>query len=307
MPHLHPLPPKGTIGIMAPSSPVEEDKLQNGIRYFEKMGYKTITKSSCFARDHYLAGSAEQRASDLMELVHSPEVDAIFFARGGFGSAAMLPLLDYPSIRKSRKLMVGYSDITALQWGIYAKTGLPSLSAGMPATDFNTSPVHPQFEKSFWNFMETGKIDFHLNVPCNKQSGTIRGKALPGTLSVATKLSGSPYFPALDRTILIFEDVGEPRHKIEGYLWQARLSGWFDRCNAVILGDFSKPEKETFPDSPPLEEIFARVFHGFDLPVITGVPYGHIDHKIPFPVGVEISLSFGLTIQISSIDTLFDS
>lgn len=300
------LPPKGTIGIMAPSSPVEEESLQKGVLYLEKQGYSVHTTPGCYACDNYLAGSAESRASELMSLITDPVIDAVFFARGGFGSAAMLPLLDFDKIKSARKLMVGYSDITALQWGIYARTGIPSLSTGMPATDFNAEPVPEDFEKSFWTFIETGKIDYTLKVPSNRHNGTVHGIALPGTLSVATKLAGSLYFPDLVKTIPILEDVGESRHKIEGYLWQARLAGWFEKAHAVIFGDFAKPDKETFPDNPSLEKIFDRVFKGLDLPIVTGVPYGHIDQKIPFPLGVEISLSFGQSVRISSTDTIFN-
>ncbi len=303
---LRPLPEGGTIGIMAPSSPIEPKRLENGVAYFEKRGYRVIVKPSCHARDNYLAGSAEDRASELMQLVTDPDVDLIFFARGGFGSSAMLPLLDFEAIKSARKLMIGYSDITALEWGIYARTGIPSLSTGMPATDFYMDPIHPDFEKTFWSFMQTGKIDYDLPVPANRAAGEVRGIALPGTLSVAAKLSGSPYFPDLDNPIPILEDVGEPRHKTEGYLWQAKLAGWFQAANAVIFGSFSPPEEETFDDVPSMEKVLDRLLKDTDLPVVRDVPYGHIDHKVPFPLGVELTLSFGNTVKITSTQSIFD-
>ncbi len=303
---LRPLPANGTIGIMAPSSPIEPHRLEKGVAYFENRGYRVLVKPSCHGRDNYLAGSAEQRASELMDLVNDSSVDTIFFARGGFGSSAMLPLLDYNAIKSARKLMIGYSDITALEWGIYAKTGLPSLSTGMPATDFYMDPVHPVFEKSFWDFMQTGKINYRLSVQANRKSGEVRGIAFPGTLSVAAKLAGSPYYPKLNHGIPILEDVGEPRHKTEGYLWQAKLSGWFEEANAVIFGSFSPPETETFDDVPSMEKVLDRLLKDTDVPVVRDVPYGHIDHKIPFPLGVELSIAFGDKVIITSTDSIFD-
>jgi muramoyltetrapeptide carboxypeptidase len=303
---LRPLPEKGTIGITAPSSPIEPGRLEKGVAYFEKRGYRVIVKPSCQARDNYLAGSAEDRARDLMQLVVDPDVDLIFFARGGFGSSAMLPLLDYDAIRSARKLMIGYSDITALEWGIYAQTGVPSLSTGMPATDFYTDTVHPEFEKAFWDFMQTGVIDYNLSVPASRSSGEVRGVAMPGTLSVAAKQAGSPYFPDLSGTIPILEDVGEPRHKTEGYLWQAKLAGWFSVANAVVFGSFTPPDTETFDDVPSMEKVLDRLLMDTKLPIVRDVPYGHIDHKIPFPLGVELSISFGKTVRITSSDTIFD-
>lgn len=349
---LRPLPDKGTIGIMAPSSPINENKLEQGVRYLEKLGYRVTVSPGCYKQQHYLAGSPQSRAAYLMDLVHSTTVDAIFFARGGFGSAAMLPLLDFPAIKSSRKLMVGFSDITALQWGIYAQCGLPALSAGMPATDFCRIPVNPTFEKSFWDFIETGRISYNFEwVPDSPSDGLqqqvsaenqpgkpekhnfeknfspfqlrplypsgkldnrktwnqdITGVALPGTLSVATKLAGTPYEPSFNRVIPILEDVAESRHKIEAYFLQARMAGWFDQAAALLLGDFARPEKETFPENPSLEQLVSRVFGQICLPVLAGLPYGHIDAKIPFPVGQEISLSLGQSITITSTDSLFD-
>ena len=291
---------------MAPSSPIEPVRLEKGVAYFEKRGYRVIVKPSCHARDNYLAGSAKDRAKDLMQLVNDPDVDLIFFARGGFGSSAMLPLLDYEAIKSARKLMIGYSDITALEWGIFARTGIPSLSTGMPATDFYTDPVHPEFEKAFWDFMQTGKIDYELSVPSSRSSGEVRGVAMPGTLSVAAKQAGSPYFPDLTGSIPILEDVGEPRHKTEGYLWQAKLAGWLDAANAVIFGSFTPPDEETFDDVPSMEKVLDRLLKETDLPVLRDVPYGHIDHKIPFPLGVELSITFGKTVKITSTESIFD-
>lgn len=303
---LRPLPENGTIGIMAPSSPVNPQKMKRGVVYLENRGYHVITKPSCEARDNYLAGSAEDRARELMELVRDPSVDAIFFARGGFGSCAMLPHLDFDDIAEAGKIMVGYSDITALQWAIFAKTGMPSLSTGMPATDFSSDPVHPVFEQTFWNFFKTGKIDYNLDVPSNRNTGTVKGIALPGTLSVACKLAGSHFFPNLQNSIPVLEDVGEPRHKIEGYLWQAKLAGWFTFAKALIIGSFTPPEEETFDDIPSINKILDRLLMDTDLPVVKEVPYGHDDYKIPFPLGVEISVSFGDKTHIRSTETIFN-
>lgn len=291
---------------MAPSSPIVEEKLDRGVRYLEKLGYRTEVMPSCYAREHYLAGSAEKRAAELMELINRNDIDAIFFGRGGFGSAAMLPRLDFDAIRKARKLMVGYSDITALEWGIYAKTGLPSLSTGMPATDFCNEPVHPVFEEAFWKFIETGRIDYEINAEARSVIPEVRGICFPGTISVALGLAGTPYEPDLTGAIPVLEDVGESRHKVEGFVWHARLAGWFDKSNAVVFGDFDPPEKETFPDNPDLGTVFERAFEDIDTPYVTGIPYGHIDHKVPFPLGVEITLSADKTVKIASTQSLFD-
>ncbi|MDG5766085.1 LD-carboxypeptidase [Balneolales bacterium ANBcel1] len=346
---LRPLPDNGVIGIIAPSSPVDESRLERGVTYFEQLGYRTHVTASCYKREHYLAGDAQTRAAELMELIRNPSIDAVFFARGGFGSAAMLPLLDYDTIRASRKLLAGFSDITALQWGIYAQCGYPTVSAGMPATDFGKLSIDPFFEEQFWKFMKTGRVSCrvetavlqgyadgpgesadpaytagkgaqnpsqiieagekerydasHTNSPHIRK---ITGTLLPGTLSVASNLAGTPWFPSVKGSILLLEDVGESRHKIEGNLLQAKLGGWFDQCRAVLFGDFAPAEKETFPENPSIDQILKRTVGETGVPYASGMPYGHIDRKIPFPVGQEISLSLGRSVEISSTDSLFD-
>lgn len=289
---LHPLPDHGTIAVTAPASPPDEIKLDKGIRYIEKLGYRVRVGKTCFARDTYLAGSDELRANELMSFIEDPKVDAIFCARGGFGSMRLLTLLDYRVILEKRKLLVGFSDITALEWAIFSRTGLPSVSGGMVATDMANDTIDPTFEAGFWELLQTGRCRYPL-VFNHEQSQTISGILLPGTLSVAAKLCGSPYFPAPAGTIMMFEDIHEPRHKIEGYFQQLILCGILNQCNAVITGQYVPAEKEDYPDIPNLQTIFDRVFHDLQAPLITDFLYGHIPNKLAVPVGAVVSLYLG--------------
>jgi len=302
---LKPLPDRGTIGIFAPSSPVESDRLGRGIRYLESHGYRTKTTKSCYASLNYLAGTGEERAADLMQLVNDPQVDAIFCTRGGFGSIMMLPFLKYDEILKARKIILGFSDVTALQWAIYKKCGLPSISAGMVGTDLAKEELVPQFEENFWRLLHTGEIDLPLDYTAEKES-THHGICMPGTISVAAMLLGSDYFPDLKGAIPVLEDVNEQQHKVEAYLQQMKLGGHLANLSSVVLGRFTPAEAEEYPDLPSPDLVFERAFGSKNYPVIKNFDYGHVPGKISLPTGVPISVSLGKHSVMRTRKTIFE-
>ncbi|MCH8556756.1 MAG: LD-carboxypeptidase [Balneolia bacterium] len=302
---LKPLPAKGIIGIFAPSSPVDSVKLERGIRYLESLGYRTKTTKSCYASLNYIAGTGEERAHDLMSLVNDPQVDAIFSTRGGFGSIMMLPWLNYEEIGKARKIILGFSDVTALQWAIYRKSGLPTISAGMVGTDLAKTPLVPQFEEHFWKLLHSGEVDLPLDYQTD-QPREVHGISMPGTISVAAMLLGSGYFPDLNGTIPIFEDVNEQQHKVEAYLQQMKLGGHLNQLSGVVLGRFTPAEKEEYPDRPSRDLVFDRAFGRGNYPVVKGFDYGHVPEKISLPTGVPISLSLGDQSVMRTRKTIFE-
>lgn len=303
---LKPLPKNGTIAITAPATPVDQSRLNRGVQYFEKLGYRVEVGESCYKKIDYLAGSDALRANEFMDFIDNDSINAIVAARGGFGSMRMLKLLDFELISEKRKLFWGFSDITALQWAIYAQTGLPAISAGMIGTDFAHEEMDPDFEAAFWNLMDTGKLDIDID----HQQETVQeisGIAMPGTVSVAAKLLGSDFFPDTQDAIFLLEDVNEMRHKVEAYLQQFVICGLFDRCKAIVLGEYTPSPTEEYPEVPELQTVFDRVFRGTRVPVIQGLSYGHIRKKKALPLGVGLSLSLGPESTLKSNETIFDN
>jgi len=299
------LPKNGVIAVTSPSSPVIPDRLERGVRYLESMGYRVKIGRSNYASEGYFAGSVLDRAHELNSFFADPEVDAIFCGRGGFGSMYLLPYLDYNVIRQSNKLFVGFSDITALQWGIWKKTGMPSVSAGMVATDMANEPINPDFEQSFWEVIASGKCNITFSESYN-QPRMLTAPALPGTLAVAAKLIGTPWFPNIKDTVLILEDVDEPIHKIDGYLGQFRMAGYLEEAAGVVLGTFNRVEKEPYPIVPELEEVVSRLFDGIQRPLALNTRYGHIKDKISVPLGLPICVSLGTTSSMFNPTSLYD-
>lgn len=298
------LPKKGCIAVTSPSSPVVAEKLERGVCYLESLGYRVIVGKSCTQSDTYFAGSIRDRADELNHFFRDPKVDAIFCGRGGFGSMYLLPHLNYSTIAQSGKLFVGFSDITALQWGIWHRCSLPMISAGMVATDMSNVPVNPEFESHFWQLIEHGTCVYSIT-PYGEQQTDVEGYCLPGTLAVAAKLIGTPYFPSTQDMLLVLEDVEEPMHKMEGYIAQLVLAGLIDQAKGIILGHFTRLEKEPYDEVPTFEAMVERVFAGTKKPLAIHAGYGHTPTKWALPTGVRLRVKQGDTSTLYTPESLY--
>lgn len=309
--HPHPairpkrLPAHGTIAITSPATTPDPVKLEKGIDYLESLGYRIIVGKSCYSKEEYLAGDDTLRATELTDFFRDPSIDAIFCSRGGYGGMHLLPIIDYQVIRSNPKLLCGFSDITALQWAIYSVCGLPSVSGAMVATDFGDLPIDPGMESQFWELIETGHTTISFDTNMSEKIGEIHGPVIAGTLAVAAKQMGSAYFPPLDYHVVVFEDVDEPIHKIEGYLRQLVLAGKLEKVKAIIIGECTPPKVESFDEVPPLEKVLDRIFSPIGIPYTRGIRYGHIKNKISLPVGVPISVSLGPVTQLRTTGSLY--
>ena len=304
---LRPIPKNGTFAITAPSSPVDdEQQLNRGVRYLEKQGYRVEVGKSCTSEHYYVAGTDASRAYELMDFVEDPKIDAIICARGGYGSMRMLKLLDFELFREKQKPLIGFSDVTALQWAIYSQTGLPSISGPLLMRDLGAEQINPFFEEHFWNLIQDGKVACELDYQQEKQQ-EVKAVGLAGTIAVGSWILGTPFFPNTHQRILVLEDTEEPVHKIEAHLLQWSMGGLLDKAEAILLGEFTDITHSPFGENPPLEEVFNRVFEGIDRPVIRNFPYGHISPKVSLPIGVPYTLHLGEQSRLEIPNSIFES
>ena len=129
-----PLNPGDLIGIAAPAGPVDRERIKQGLAVIEQMGYRTVIGETVFSSIGYLAGSDQQRADNLNQWFSDLSISAIFCARGGYGSLRILPLLDYEAISRHPKVLIGFSDVTALLSAIYSRCGLVTYHGPMVST-----------------------------------------------------------------------------------------------------------------------------------------------------------------------------
>jgi muramoyltetrapeptide carboxypeptidase len=283
------------IGICAPSSPsASENKLNKGIRYLEQLGFRVDLGKNVYHQRGYLAGTDLQRASDINQFFADPKIKAIFTVRGGYGSHRILPLLDYNIIKHNPKILVGYSDITALHFALFSKIGLVTFSGPMVAVEM-ANGMTKNTEEQFWDCLMSVKPP-HSIKGCSTQSsilqrsGSATGRLLGGNLSLITGLVGTQFFPSIRDPIFIFEEIDESPYRIDRMLQQIKLSGILEKTKGIALADFSGCNPEKGKPSLTLRQIFRDTFQGYSFPIVSSLPIGHIKGSLSFPIGVNVKM-----------------
>ncbi len=285
------------IGIIAPASaPVDPTKLENGIRYIEKNGYRVELGNNISKINGYLAGTDQERADDLNSMFKNKNVKAIFCLRGGYGASRILDKINYKLIRSNPKILVGYSEITALQMAILQKSGLVTFAGPMVATDFGNE-ITPYTEDFFWRIISSSKKIGRLKYPDNEKlvsitKGGASGRIIGGNLSVFAALTGTEYFPDLKGRILMFEEVDELPYKVDRLLNQLRLLKVFKQIKGIILGRFVDcNEHDTSKRTLTLGEVMEDYMKDLKIPVLYTFPHGHIKDKVTVPFGINVKMN----------------
>jgi muramoyltetrapeptide carboxypeptidase len=292
------LRPGDTVGLVNPAGalwePVNADIAAESLAV---LGFKTKRGPNLLARRGYFAGTDEQRAADLNAMFADPEVRAIHCVRGGWGSARVLPLLDWKTIERNPKILLGYSDITALLLALHARTGLVTFHGPVGASQWN--PFNVGYMKrvlqegeavTFENLKEVDEDD--LTVVENRvqtlHPGTARGRLLGGNLTVLTSLLGSGYLPDWDGCILFIEDVEEAPYRIDRMLTQLRLAGILQKARAVVWGHCTDCKPGEGFGSLTVSEVLQDHIRPLGIPAWQGAMIGHIDRQFTLPVGAEV-------------------
>lgn len=285
------LPDGAMVGVVSPSSPPRDDALiLRGVSAILAEGHYPRLGLSVGAADGYLAGPDALRANDLMEMFVDDRIRAIFCTRGGYGSARLLDRLDYQFIQSHPKILVGFSDITALSLALFTKARLITFAGPMVAAEF-ASGIRPMAAEALWGMLrsrrKTRRLP-HSEFTRIMQGGVAEGTLLGGNLSVLCSLIGTPWFPDMRGAVLFIEDVGESVYRIDRMLLQLRQAGILRRIAGVILGSFTavpveKPNRE-------LDEVLKEYLLPLGIPVLADFPFGHIPEKITLPLGSQVRL-----------------
>jgi muramoyltetrapeptide carboxypeptidase len=295
------LQPGDVIGLVDPASatwePVDVAIVEESLA---ALGFKTKRGPNLLNRRGYFAGTDEQRAADLNAMFADREVKAIQCVRGGWGSARLLPLIDWASLARSPKILLGYSDVTALLLSLHAKTGLVTFHGPVgvsPWNKFNVDWLRRVLidgqAVTFTNLKEIGE-DALTQTENRIQTitpGTARGKLLGGNLTVLTTIIGSGYLPEWDGCVLFIEDVQEAPYRIDRMLTQLRLAGILQKARAVIFGNCTKcdPGDGSF-GSLTVTDVLRDHLVPLGVPAWRGAMIGHIERQFTLPVGVEVDV-----------------
>ena len=282
------------IAIVAPARPSSAELLPPARSYLQKRGYRVTTGNHLFDSYYYLAGRDVHRAQDLMAAFEDPDVDGIICARGGYGSGRMLALLDYERIASNPKILVGFSDTTALQLALYHRAGLISFSGALADIDLSRATVDPLVEESLWLALTAraplGDLGGPLRI-LRKGNRPVVGPLIPANLAVLCSLIGTTYMPDLSGSILLLEDVDEHPYRIDRMLNQLRLAEILPKLSGLVLGDFRDCfEAESANGDPDLQQLAMDATEGLDLTVAMGFPYGHHASRMVTPLGVNATI-----------------
>lgn len=283
--------PGSPIAVVAPAGPVDPETYQKGLailsaRYTIIQAYNPSHQNNYLLP--YLSSEDKGRIDELNHAIQNPRVEAIFCARGGYGTMRILDQLDAATFKHRRPLLIGFSDITALHaWANCL--GVPSIH-GPVVTQLSSIPSSEI--QSCFNLIEGLSLP-RLNQLKVIASGKASGNLLGGNLTILSHLCGTPYQPNLREKILLLEEIGEAPYRIDRMLTQLRLGGVLQKAAGIIIGSFIKCDHPSNADSNNkniVQEILAERLGDLGIPVLFGAPVGHGDHNIALPFGISAEL-----------------
>jgi muramoyltetrapeptide carboxypeptidase len=293
--------PGDTLALVAPASaPPDPKSIDRSVAVLEKLGFKVKLASHVRKRRGYLAGNDRERAADLMKSFADRRVKAIVCVRGGYGTARLLPRLDYRLIRANPKIFVGYSDITSLHCAFLTQSNLVTFHGPMLNSDF-IQRRFPDFTLD--SFLRTLTCAEPPGSICagytNKtvsilRGGIARGPLLGGNLSLLCTALGTPYLPPLKGSILFLEDVDEAPYRFDRMLTHLLNAGALQQIAGIAIGLNANCEdpkaKKTKEYRQTLEEVLRERLLPLKVPIVSGLPFGHVPHNATLPVGVNAVL-----------------
>lgn len=300
------LQPGDAVGIISPARPdFEGDGVDITVDAMQALGLVPRLGKHVSDRYGYLAGQDRDRAADINEFFADPEIKALIPVQGGWGCSRVLPYLDYGLIAQNPKIIVGFSDITALLLGISAQGQMITFHGPNGLASWRTEETdffrRVLFEGEALT-VQSGRMDVDsdrlMQVEGRIQTitpGTAQGRLVGGNLSVLSGVAGSPYVPDWEGAILFLEDVGEYIYRVDRMMTQLKLVGLFDKLAGFIFGQCTNCGPDPDYASLTLDEVIRDHIQPLGIPAWTGAMIGHIEPVITLPIGgrVEIDASTG--------------
>jgi len=299
------LPPRlregDRVGIVSPAGATfERDRLDLVVDAVKALGFVPRVAPHAMARYGYLAGTDAERAADVNAMFADATVKALLPIRGDWGSARILPYLDYDLIRANPKVVIGFSDISALLLGLYAQTGLVTFHGPHGLTAWRSGQVEPLRQilmegaaLSYSNPLLGADQDRLMRDQGRIQTltpGRATGPLLGGNLSVISGIVGSPYMPDTTGAILFLEDVGEPPYRIDRMVTQLKLAGVLDGLAGFVFGQCAACGPGAAYGSLTLEEILQDHIQPLGIPAYAGAWIGHVEPLWTLPIGGSVTI-----------------
>ena len=278
------------VAVVAPAGYVPDPQaVDRGIAYLQSRGCRVHNYYDHGAIFQRFGGTDEARLAALHAAADNPEVDLVMAVRGGYGLTRLLPSIDFERLAASGKLFVGYSDITALHMGLYAKAGALSYAGPFVANDFGALEPEQFTFDDFWSCLAGPThtiVERAAGNPRVEAAGTVWG----GNLAMLCSLIGTEWFPRIDDGILFVEDIAEHPYRVERLVLQLMQAGVLGRQQALVLGDFSGYRLGTMDNGYDFASMLAYLRQTLPIPVLTGLTFGHVPRRVTIPFGAQATL-----------------
>ena len=261
------------IGIVAPARKVTPDEMQFAINWLKEQGLEPVYDERLFAEHHIFAGDDDFRAVVFQEYLDNEQIEAIWFARGGYGSIRIIDQLDFTKFLQHPKWVIGFSDTTVIH-GKLNRLGVPSLHASMPFFFANKTQEAKQslLDALLGKPLHDVFPAFELN-----RIGQMEGEIVGGNLSVLHSMIGSNTFPNVEGKILFIEEVDEYIYHVDRMMHALKRAGKLEHLKGLIVGGLTQIHDNSHPFGMTVEEVIAEAVAGYDYPLCFGFPAGHLD------------------------------
>ncbi len=289
------------IAIVAPSGYASDrEAYARAVKHLIDLGHRVHDFSSANARYQRFAATDAERVAQLHAAAEHPDVELVIAVRGGYGLSRLLPTIDFPLLAKSGKRFIGHSDFTALHMGLLAQQAV-SFAGPMICDDFSRADVSEFTHRHFWQAVSNNHFDVTVKTTSNPVI-TCEGRLWGGNLAMLTHLVGTPWMPHIQQGILFVEDVNEHPYRIERMMLQLLHAGVLQEQQAIILGDFSAYKLTDYDNGYDFEAMLNYLRQVIQVPILTGLPFGHVRDKLTLPVGAHchlVSTSEEFILQLS--------
>lgn len=263
-----------TVAIAAPARKVSEQEVQPAVCFLREAGFKVHYDDRLFAQCHQFAGDEPTRAGYIQELLDNPEVKAVWFARGGYGSARIIDMLDFTAFQQHPKWLVGYSDVTVFHAHVHQRYGIATLHGTMPI-NVRDGEFGYEANQTLIDALTGRQLSYEIQAHPLSRVGEFSAPVVGGNLSILYSLMGSPSEPDTDGKVLFIEDLDEYLYHIDRMMTNLDRSGKLRNLAGLIVGYLSDMHDNTIPYGKNAEEIVAEHCQKYNFPVIFNFPAGH--------------------------------
>jgi len=286
--------PGHLIAVVAPAGKVQPERIMPAIQWLENRGYRVWQGEHMLGCNFQYSGTDEERTADVQTALDNPEVKAIIFARGGYGTVRIVEKLNFDSFIKYPKWLVGFSDITILH-NICNRLEIPSLHGAMVRDGLGSDGTPTSGFLAMIEMLEGKQIRYNMNpYPLNK-SGRVKAQLVGGNLSLLYSLIGTTFDLDTTGKILFIEEIGEYLYHTDRMMTSLRLADKLKGLKGLVVGMFTDVKDNPEPFGKSVEEVIAEAVSGYDFPVCFGIKAGHGEPNLPMIFGNNWSLEVNET------------